>query len=125
MVFYNFYTGYIINLSDAPTLPHLIFIPTSEPGEGLRIIESISVKFRELGTLLLDDKHGDRTDMLVANHPNDVNQVTHAIFKQWLTSRGRRPLSWSTLTSVLDEIGLKPLARDIKKLAGIDAGMIL
>ena len=45
---------------------------------------------------------------------NDTEQVNTEVLQQWITGRGKHPVTWKTLTEVLDDIGLTTLAADIE-----------
>ena len=45
---------------------------------------------------------------------NDTEQINTAVLQQWITGRGKHPITWKTLTEVLDDIELSTLARDIE-----------
>ena len=45
---------------------------------------------------------------------NDAEQINMEIFQQWITGRGRHPVTWKTLTQVLNDIELSRLAGEIE-----------
>ena len=100
------------SLSDQPTLPQLLRFPKRSDGV-LNIIEEVTGKYHDLGICLLDDRNSTITNNIEAEHKLDHTRITKAIFKRWLEGRGRRPQSWSTLITVLREIELTTLAKEI------------
>ena len=47
-------------------------------------------------------------------HLKDAEQINIEILKQWLTGRGKQPVTWATLVEVLRDIKLCTLADDIE-----------
>ena len=47
-------------------------------------------------------------------HSNNAEQVNIAILQEWLTGRGKKPVTWTTLVEVLRDIELSTLAGDIE-----------
>ena len=45
---------------------------------------------------------------------NDAEKINADILQQWISGRGKHPVTWKTLTEVLYDIGLNTLAGDIK-----------
>ena len=44
---------------------------------------------------------------------NDPEQINEEILRQWLSGKGKQPVTWATLVEVLRDIGLSTLAKDI------------
>ena len=44
----------------------------------------------------------------------DAEQINMEVLQQWLAGRGKHPITWKTLTQVLQDIELSTLAREIK-----------
>ena len=47
-------------------------------------------------------------------HRGDVEQINMEILQEWVSGRGRQPVSWATLTEVLRDVELCELASDIE-----------
>ena len=45
---------------------------------------------------------------------NDAEQINTEILQEWLTGRGKQPVTWTTLVDVLRDIKLSILAGDIE-----------
>ena len=45
---------------------------------------------------------------------NDAEQINKEILEQWITGRGKHPVTWKTLTQVLHDIELSTLAEEIE-----------
>ena len=101
-------------LSAKPTLPMLTFLP-SHSGDGIKIIERIGVKFRTIGTLLLADDNGAKTEAIIASHHHQPANITRGILSSWLNGGGKEPVTWGTFIVVLCQAGLQKLAQDIEK----------
>ena len=97
-----------------PTLPLLLRFPTRSGGS-FNIIERIETKNHNLGIRLLDDATGAITGNIEAHYKNDLpTRTTEAILKKWLEGTGRIPRTWATLVTVLREIELNALAKEIE-----------
>ena len=100
--------------SDKPTLQLLLRFP-KKSGSVIEIIEYIGDKHHELGVRLLDDASGDTVCKIESQYgPEKTRFVTEAILRRWLLGAGRKPQSWTTLTTVLREIELNALAEEIE-----------
>ena len=47
-------------------------------------------------------------------HRGDTEQINMEILEEWVSWRGRQPVSWATLTEVLRDVELSELASDIE-----------
>ena len=47
-------------------------------------------------------------------HLNDAEQINTEILQEWLTGRGKQPVTWATLIEVLRDIKLSALASEIE-----------
>ena len=103
-------------LSAKPTLPILTFLPTRS-GDGIKIIERIGVKFPTLGTLLLADDDGAKTEAMIVSHHHQPADITRGILSSWLNGGGRKPVTWGAFIAVLHQADLQELAQDIEKLS--------
>lgn len=84
------------------------------PDKKIKILEQIGAKYREFGVLLLEDGNGAVVTYIAKqNHYNAVD-VNNDILMRWLEDDGKKPVTWSTLISVLNDVGLKALAKTIK-----------
>ena len=92
----------------------LICFPMSE--HKMNLVAKIGVKYYEFGILLLEDESGDQVSAIEKELRGNASDITREIFRLWLQGRGRFPVSWDTLTAVLQDIGLRKLAKDIKEV---------
>ena len=82
----------------------------------INIPQEIGVKYREFGLLLLEDHNGAKIRALVHKHTNDVNEINIEIIEEWVTGRGKHPVTWKTLIQVLRDIELSTLAGEIEAI---------
>ena len=106
----------LLDLSDPPTMSKLQFLPTKS-GKGINIIESIGAKYNAVGTLLLEDEDGVKTEAIVISQYQKVPAINHYILSTWLRGGGKKPVTWSTLIDVFKKVGLTRLAQSIKQLS--------
>ena len=99
------------SILDTPTLPLLHRFPTQSGN--FNILERIAVRSHSLGIRLLRDDTGAITSNIEAQYRPDQTRISGAILQRWLEGTGRKPQSWTTLVTVLQEIGLSVLAKDI------------
>ena len=101
-------------LSDKPTLPMLISFKCKN-GKKINVLEKIGVKYSDFGVLLLNDDDGSKVSAIVDKNMREAKPICTDIVKLWLQGEGR-PVSWKTLVEVLEDIGLRRLAEDIRSL---------
>ena len=74
----------------------------------------IATKYVQFGTFLLDDRNGSKVKIMARKHLNDAEEINTEILQEWLTGRGKQPVTWPTLVKVLDDIELSSLADEIE-----------
>ena len=96
-----------------PTLPELLkFTCTDERVVSIPV--EIATKYVQFGTFLLDDRNGSKVKIMARKHHYDAEQINIDILQEWLTGRGKQPVTWATLVQVLHDIELSTLAGDIR-----------
>lgn len=65
-----------------------------------------------LGIQLLDDKTGSITEAIIASRP--ISPAIN-VLSMWLQGSGRQPVTWATFITVLKEVGLIELGKDIEE----------
>ena len=120
LIFLNYFSlSCIINFSssDEPklTVPNLHSFPNPHGGEDIKIIARASVKVRQIGTMLLDDEHGNKVANIQSKTSNNEDAM-HEIFCQWL--REDIHPSWEKLVQCLRKCDCKPLADEINHALG-------
>ena len=74
----------------------------------------IGTKYVQFGTFLLVDSTGSRVEIMAHKHHYDAERINMEILKEWLTGRGKKPVTWATLIEVLRDIELSILADEIE-----------
>ena len=80
----------------------------------INILQQVGKRYRSFGVLLLNDETGATFKAIASKCRGDPEQIILEIAKQWMEGKCR-PVSWDVLIHVLNDIGLKNLARDIKE----------
>ena len=100
------------NLGTKPILQELLKFTCSD-GRVVSIPVEVATKYVQFGTFLLDDRNGSRVKIMAHKHLNDAERINTEILQEWLTGRGKQPVTWATLVEVLQDIELSTLAGDI------------
>ena len=74
----------------------------------------LATDYFEFGTFLLDDKNGSKVKIIAHNHLNNAKEINTEILQEWLTGKGKKPVTWATIVEVMRDIGHFTLARDIE-----------
>ena len=96
-----------------PTLPELLKFTCTDK-RVVNIPVEIATKYVQFGTFLLDDETGSRVKIMAHKHLNDAERINVEILQEWLTERGKQPVTWTTLVEVLRDIELSTLAGEIE-----------
>lgn len=80
----------------------------------INIPQEIGVKYYKFGLFLLEDDTGARIQSIAHQFMNNPEQINMDVLQQWLTGKGKHPITWKTLTEVLHDIELNTLAREIE-----------
>ena len=105
--------SFLLYIADClqPTMQDLIAFPAINGT--LNIPERISTKYKQFGVILLEDDEGTLVDGIAHKNFNNPEEINIDILTQWLRGKGRKPVTWRTMISSLEEIGLKTMAEDI------------
>ena len=104
---HNFTAG----MDDRPTLYDLMKF-----GDGhVDIIEEIGATYHKFGTLLLEDKHG-KMSALEKEKRGNTEDINNTVLTRWIRGEGRKPTSWATLATVLEECQLSTFADIIRSV---------
>ena len=90
----------------------------------INIAEKISTKYHDFGLLLLDDQNGTRVSNMELKYREDAKRINKEILQEWATGRGKKPVSWETLTEVLRDIELCTLASEIEAVKSKSASSL-
>ena len=99
-----------IMLMHEPDLLQLLEFPGKT--KSFSIASEIAVKYKQF-IFHLNDGRGAKVDAIARKHGNDSEQINIEILQRWLAGEGR-DVSWRTLVEVLNSIGLRQLASDIR-----------
>ena len=80
----------------------------------INIPEEIGTNYSRFGMYLLDDPNGTRVNNIERKHREDAERINTEILREWATGRGKKPVTWETLTEVLHDIELGALASEIE-----------
>lgn len=103
---------YYLPAAERPKLYQFTHFPTGSTS--VNIIEQISTKCYEFGISLLQDETGAKIATIATRHMKDPYMMNFEILSKWLQGEGKQPVTWATLASELDRIGLTELAKDIR-----------
>ena len=70
----------------------------------MNIAEQIGVNYLMFGMILLQDDNGVVVKALEEELRGKAEKINIAIFQKWLDGKGMRPVTWSTLVTVLQKI---------------------
>ena len=73
----------------------------------------VASRWRDLGTLLLEEESVSELNIIKANHPDDVKECCREVFELWL--RKDPEPNWNTLIDALKQIGQNALVAKIKR----------
>lgn len=90
----------VTQLEETPTMPELLFFSD----EKLNIAIEVGEKYLTFGTRLLKDTNGAIVKAMEIEHRGKAEQINMAILMQWLDGKGRKPVNWSTLVTVLQDM---------------------
>ena len=79
----------------------------------INISEEVGIKYVQFGIFLLEDGNGSRVKNMTHKLANDPERINMEILQEWLTGRGKQPVTWATLVEVLGDIELCTLADEI------------
>ena len=96
---------------DQPTLTECLGLQGLK--RTINIPKEIGTYDKLFGTLLLDDRTGERVNAISQRHLNNAEKVNVAILEEWIAGRGKHPTTWKTLIETLCDIGLTMLAGEI------------
>ena len=82
----------------------------------ISIPQEIGTNYSQFGIFLLNDSNGTRVHNIELEYRGDVERINTEILREWATGRGKKPVSWGTLTTVLRDIELCTLASEIEEV---------
>ena len=82
----------------------------------INIPQEIGTNYHTFGLCLLNDHNGTRVRNIERKHRGDAEQINIDILEEWTKGRGKKPVTWETLTEVLRDIELGALANEIEEV---------
>ena len=98
--------------ADCPTVVECIRSPGRQ--RTINIPQQIGSNYYYFGLYLLDDPNGTRVRNLELEYRPNAERINTEILCEWVTGRGKKPVTWKTLTIVLRDIELGALASEIE-----------
>ena len=80
----------------------------------INIPQEIGSNYYYFGLHLLDDPNGTRVRTLEFEYRPSTERINTEILREWVTGKGKKPVTWETLTEVLRDIELGALASEIE-----------
>ena len=98
--------------ADCPTVLECIRFRGRE--RTINIPQEIGSDYYYFGFHLLDDPNAARVNNLELECRQNAERINTEILREWVTGRGKKPVTWETLTEVLRDIELGALASEIE-----------
>ncbi|KAL5486760.1 hypothetical protein EMCRGX_G019281 [Ephydatia muelleri] len=92
-----------VEMEETPTLLQVL----SLTDKGVNIIEQIGINYLHFGIFLLEDSNGAIVEALENEHLKNAERINLAILRKWLDGKGVKPVTWSTLVTVLQKIRMR------------------
>ena len=78
----------------------------------INIPQVIRIMYYQFGLLLLEN---DTIRSIAHKHREDAERINIEVLEEWVAGRGKYPVTWQTLTQVLQDIELRTLAVEIEE----------
>ncbi len=101
----------IIHVGDRPKMTQLRSFKL-RTGKTIDFASNIVLDYRKVGQLLLEGSND--VDILETSHHHETKDIADRILKDWLSGKGKLPVTWGTLIDVIEESGLSSLVYDIE-----------
>jgi len=98
----------------APTLIELTTTFQGREERPVNIPKAIGTNYIRFGARLLNDPTGQKLNELFLDHMDDAERNSKTVLQEWIAGRGKHPVTWKTLTEVLQDINLDSLAEEIE-----------
>ena len=102
----------LLYIDEVPTLRELLCFPIMH-GRKVNLVEKIGPDYFMFGILLLEDDDGGQIVAFEKEQMKNAVDICRQIFMWWLKGKGKQPVTWSTLVTVLQEMDLNQLAKNI------------
>jgi hypothetical protein len=83
----------------------------------VNLAQKIGTKYIDFGIHLMEEDNANWTKAIVREHQSSAEDINTEVFRLWLKgAEGLKPVSWTTLSCVLHDIGLSELAGNIQQV---------
>ena len=96
---------------------------TTRAGENINIVEESAPAYHEIGTILLQDRHGRRVEVIEIDERGRSMSIMRVIYRQWIAEDERH--SWAKLTDCFRQCHLIDLAHRIEQHFGLPSPLPL
>ena len=96
-------------------MPDLSNLSTSK--EHINILEETAGKYKDIGTILLNDRSGARVVSVTNNARDGVTEAVRAVYQQWIQEDEDH--SWKKLVQCFRNVQLNALAKKIEQHFGL------
>ena len=103
----------LLYIDEVPTLRELLCFPIM-PGRKVNLVEKIRPDYFMFEILLLEDDNGGQIAAFEKEQMKNAVDICRQIFMWWLKGKGKQPVTWSTLVTVLQEMDLLRVIADVK-----------
>ena len=102
-------------IGDIPTISELLSFKCSN-GTSVNIAVEVSTGYSKFAAQLLNDDTGARLRNIERSKRENPEEINIEILREWLKGGERRPVTWSALARVLEDIDKGELAAQIKQV---------
>ena len=96
---------------------------TTRSGETISIIDESATAYRQIGSILLQDRYGRRVEVIESDEQWKSKKVMREIYKQWISEDEHH--SWAKLTDCLRQCHLNSLAYDLELHFGLPLPLLM
>ena len=98
-------------IGSIPTMPELVSFKCGD--SNINIAREIGCKYEVFGTLLLLDNTMAHIQDLERRFQGNGEQINMHILQEWVEGKGKKPITWTTLLKVINDIGMGELANKL------------
>ena len=98
--------------ADCPTVLECTTFQGSQ--RTINIPQEIGSNYYYFGFRILNDPNGTRVRNFELEYRQNAERINTEILREWVTGRGKKPVTWKTLIIVLRDIELSALASEIE-----------
>ena len=80
------------------------------------LVEKVGTDYSSFGVMLLQDSSGEKICAIEKEKRGNVADINREILRLWLQGKGKQPVTWNTLTTVLADIMRDDLAKMISSI---------